>query len=343
MNDTMLGLIDASTVNESLKSLTLKRSLSAIPFGGRYRLIDFVLSNMVNSGITSVAIFPKKQYRSLMDHLGSGKQWDLNRKRDGLFFFPPVDHEKVEEDEFGSFSQMEANLDYFHRSTQEYVVIANCQVVANIDFRDVLQRHKESGAHFTCIRKNGRSLNMYVLKKSFLMELFSKHKESGYTYFSDVLMDRGLMYQINGYEYDGYVAYIDSIESYYFHSLELLNHEVWKKLFLLNKPIYTKVKDEPPTRYMKGSLVKNSIIANGCMIEGHVENSILFRGVKVGKGTVIKNSIVMQKTQIEDDCELEYVILDKDVKIQSRALLKGTENSPLVFEKGTVQGALMNT
>ncbi|MBM6618044.1 sugar phosphate nucleotidyltransferase [Bacillus suaedaesalsae] len=343
MNDTMLGLIDASTINESLTPLTVKRSLSAIPFGGRYRLIDFVLSNMVNSGIKSVAIFPKKQYRSLMDHLGSGKQWDLNRKRDGLFFFPPLDHEKVEGDEFGSFSQMEANLDYFHRSSQEYVVIANCQVVANIDFRDVLEHHKESGAHITCVRKNGRSLNMYILKKEFLMELFSKHKESGFTYFSDVLMDRGLMYQINGYEYDGYVAFIDSIESYYFHSLELLNHEVWKKLFLKDKPIYTKVKDEPPTRYMEGSLVKNSIIANGCMIEGHVENSILFRGVKVGKGTIIKNSIVMQKTQIEDGCELEYVILDKDVKIQSSVLLKGTEDSPLVFEKGTVQGALINT
>lgn len=343
MKDTMLGLIDASTVSDSLQTLTMKRSLSAIPFGGRYRLIDFVLSNMVNSGINSVAIFPKHQYRSLMDHLGSGKQWDLNRKKDGLFFFPPNDYERAKEDEFGSFAQMEDNIDYFLRSSQEYVVIANCQVVANIDFRDVLEHHKQSGADFTCIRKNGRSLNMYLLKKDFLMELFCKHKESGYTHFSDVMLDRKLMYRIHTYEYTGYVAYIDSIEAYYFHSLELLKHDVWKMLFLKDKPIYTKVKDEPPTRYMDSAVVKNSIIANGCVIEGHVENSILFRAVKVGKGTTIKNSIVMQKSQVEDNCFMDRAILDKDVKVKAGAHLIGTEASPLVFEKGSIQGALMNT
>jgi glucose-1-phosphate adenylyltransferase len=343
MKDTMLGLIDASTYSDSLQSLTLKRSLSAIPFGGRYRLIDFALSNMVNSGIQSVAIFPKNQYRSLMDHLGSGKQWDLNRKKDGLFFFPPTENENVEENEFGSFSHMEANLDYFLRSSQEYVVIANCQVVSNIDFRNVLQRHKESGADITCVRKHGRSLNMYLLKKDFLMELFCKHRESGYTHFSDVIMDRQLMYHIQSYEYDGYVAYIDSIESYFFHSQELLNHDVWKQLFIKSQPIYTKVKDEPPTRYMDGATVKNSIIANGCIIEGHVENSILFRAVKVGKGTVIKNSIVMQKSQVQEGCFLDHALLDKDVRVGAGTKLIGENNSPLVLEKRTVQGALINT
>jgi glucose-1-phosphate adenylyltransferase len=199
MKDTMLGLIDASTYSDSLQSLTLRRSLSAIPFGGRYRLIDFVLSNMVNSGIQSVAIFPKNQYRSLMDHLGSGKHWDLNRKKDGLFIFPPTgNHANTEENEFGSFSHMEANLDYFFRSTQEYVVIADCQVVSNIDFRKVLQRHKETGANITCVRKNGRSLNMYLLKKDFLLELFCKYRESGYTHFSDIIKDQRFMYQIHG-------------------------------------------------------------------------------------------------------------------------------------------------
>jgi glucose-1-phosphate adenylyltransferase len=343
MKDTMLGLIDASTYSDSLQSLTLRRSLSAIPFGGRYRLIDFALSNMVNSGIQSIAIFPKNQYRSLMDHLGSGKHWDLNRKKDGLFIFPPTGNEQVDENEFGSFSHMEANLDYFLRSTQEYVVIANCQVVSNIDFRKVLQRHKESGADITCVRKNGRSLNMYLLKKEFLMELFCKHRESGYTHFSDVIMDRQLMYHLHSYEYDGYVAFIDSIESYFFHSLELLNHDVWKQLFIKNKPIYTKVKDEPPTRYMDGAIVKNSIIANGCIIEGHVENSILFRGVKVGKGTVIKNSVIMQKSQIQEECFINRAILDKDVRVESSIRIIGNDKRPIVLEKGTVQGALMYT
>jgi glucose-1-phosphate adenylyltransferase len=343
MKDTMMGLIDASTVSESLRSLTVKRSLSVIPFGGRYRLIDFVLSNMVNSGITSVAIFPKYQYRSLMDHLGSGKQWDLNRKRDGLFFFPPTETERAEDTEFGSFSHMQANIDYFLRSTQEYVVIANCQVVSNIDFRKVLKRHKETGADITCVRKNGRPLNMYVLKKDFLMELFCKHKASGYTHFSDVIMDPRLMYRIHSYEYDGYVAFIDSIEAYYFHSLELLRQDIWKQLFINDRPIYTKVKDEPPARYLEGASVKNSIIANGCTIEGHVENSILFRGVKISKGTVVKNSIVMQKSQIYENSFLDRVILDKEVRIESGIKLLGEVDRPHVLQKGTVQGALMNS
>jgi glucose-1-phosphate adenylyltransferase len=151
------------------------------------------------------------------------------------------------------------------------------------------------------------------------------------------------MYQIHGYEYEGYVAFVDSIESYFFHSLELLNPDVWKQLFLKNKPIYTKVKDEPPTRYMDGATVKNSIIANGCIIEGHVENSILFRAVKVGKGTVIKNSIIMQKSQIQEDCYLEHVLLDKDVRVNSNVNLIGDSKRPIVLKKGTIQGALMNT
>jgi glucose-1-phosphate adenylyltransferase len=343
MKDTMMGLIDASTVSESLHSLTVKRSLSVIPFGGRYRLIDFVLSNMVNSGIQSVAVFPKYQYRSLMDHIGSGKDWDLNRKRDGLFIFPPTEHDKDAEMGFGSFPHMEANIDYFLRSSQEYVVIANCQVVANLDFRDVLNRHKETGADITCVRKNGRSLNMYLLKREFLLELFCKYKESGYTYLSDVIICNQNMYHITSYEYSGYTAFIQSIEAYYYHSLELLNPDVWKQLFTNERPIYTKVKDEPPTRYLEGGTVKNSFIANGCTINGHVENSILFRGITIGKGTVVKNSIIMQKSQIYGDCFLENVICDKDVKVGPRVQLIGDPNSPLVFEKGTVQGELMNS
>ncbi|WP_456277881.1 GlgC family sugar phosphate nucleotidyltransferase [Bacillus sp. AK128] len=343
MKDTMMGLIDASTVSDSLSSLTVKRSLSVIPFGGRYRLIDFALSNMVNSGIRSVAIFPKHQYRSLMDHIGSGKHWDLNRKKDGLFFFPPTEHDNECEMSFGSFPHMEANMDYFLRSSQEYVVVANCQVVANIDLRDVLKRHKETGADITCVRKNGRFLNMYVLKKDFLLELFCKYKKSGYTYLSDVIKDNQSMYYIQHYDFTGYVAHIQSIEAYHYHSLELLRPEVWKQLFTSERPIYTKVKDEPPTRYVEGGTVKNSFIANGCTIQGYVENSIIFRGVTIGKGTIVKNSIVMQKSQIFEDCRLDHVICDKDVRIGPNVQLIGSSQSPFVLEKGTVQGELMNS
>jgi glucose-1-phosphate adenylyltransferase len=343
MKDTMMGLIDATTVHDSLQSLTIKRSLAAIPFGGRYRLIDFALSNLVNSGISSVAIFPKHQYRSLMDHLGSGKQWDLNRKRDGLFFFPPTEEENNSiVNEFGSFSHMQANIDYFLRSTQEYVVITNCNTVCNIDYRKVLLRHKQSRADITKVKKNGIPLHMYLLKKDFLLDLFCENKQSTYTHFMEVMCNSNL-YKIQDYEYDGYVAKIDSIEAYYNHSLQLLDHEVWMQLFLKDRPIHTKVKDEPPTRYLEGATVKNSIIANGCTIEGHVENSILFRAVKVGKGTVIKNSVIMQKSHVLENCYLDTVILDKDVKVDSNVRLHGEGQKPYVLQKGAVQGALMSS
>lgn len=339
LNKKLLGIIDATSSKETIENLTLNRSLAAIPFAGRYRLIDFVLSNMVNSGIESVAIFPKFPYRSLMDHLGSGKQWDLNRKRDGLFFFPSPDMNGVE----GSFQAFEHHLDYFNRSTQKYALIANSHTVCNIDYKPILKRHIETGCSITEVRYQGVSLNMYILETSLLMELVSKRHETGYMNMEDVVTDFRHDLKIGVYEHLGYVASIDSISSYYNTSMNLLSPGIWKQLFLKTNPILTKVKDEPPTRYMKSSAVKNSMIANGCVIEGTVENSIIFRGVKIGKGTVIKNSIVMQKSQIGDGCVLDSVILDKDVKIGYGVKLAGTKETPYVVRKGTVQGALMGS
>ncbi|MCA1032504.1 glucose-1-phosphate adenylyltransferase subunit GlgD [Bacillus timonensis] len=341
MNKNMLGIIDATTYKESIEALTVNRSLAAVPFGGRYRLIDFVLSNMVNSGMKSVAIFPRFQYRSLMDHLGSGKQWDLNRKRDGLFFFPTPDVD-IQFD-LGSFNQFKANIDYFHRSSQSYALITNSNTICNIDYKAVLNRHIEKNCDITEIRHQGKSLEMFILKKSLLLDLIASCEETGYRNIVEVVRHPHNQLVVCDYEYTGYVSVIDSIESYYKHSLELLQPETWSRLFLKSNPILTKVKDEPPTKYMNSSQVKNSMIANGCVIEGKVENSIIFRSVKIGKGTVIKNSIIMQKSQIGDGCELNGVILDKDVKIENHVKLYGTQQKPVVIKKGSVQGALMNS
>ena len=152
MKRKLLGVIDATTYHEDLEDLLTHRSLAALPFGGRYRIIDFVLSNMVNSGIRSVAIFPKLQYRSLMDHLGSGKNWDLNRKRDGLFFFPSpiIDNDG---NKIGSFEHFAANLDFFYRSTQEYSIIANCYTVFNMDFRPILDSYIQADCDITEIHQ----------------------------------------------------------------------------------------------------------------------------------------------------------------------------------------------
>jgi glucose-1-phosphate adenylyltransferase len=342
MNKEMLGVIDATTHNEAIGDLILNRSMAAVPFAGRYRLIDFVLSNMVNSGIDSVAIFPRFQYRSLMDHLGYGKEWDLNRKRDGLFFFPsPSIDAKFEY--LGCFKQFENNIDYFQRSTQKYALITNGYTVCNIDYKDILERHIHSNCDITEVRTEGKSIEMFILETSLLIDLVTNHEKTGYHSILDVVSDHHNQLKICDYEYKGYVTTIDSIESYFTHSLELLDPSIWKQLFVKTNPIYTKVKDEPPTKYVNGSNVKNSMIANGCVIEGHVENSIIFRGVKIGKGTVVKNSIIMQKSKIGDNCNLDYVILDKDVKIESEVTLKGERTAPSVLRKGSIQGALMNS
>ncbi|PLS01972.1 sugar phosphate nucleotidyltransferase [Neobacillus cucumis] len=343
MKRKLLGVIDATIYHEDLEDLLVHRPLAALPFGGRYRIIDFVLSNMVNSGIRSVAIFPKMQYRSLMDHLGSGKNWDLNRKRDGLFFFPSpiVDSD---ENKVGSFEHFAANIDYFYRSTQEYAIISNCNTISNMEFRPILEWHNEAKCDITEIRhQDGRSMEMYLIKTSLLINLIETRHETGYTCMKDVVTDLSEKYSICHYEYKGYAVIIDSIDSYFSTSMKLLDPQIWKQLFLKDQPIITKVKDEPPTKYIKESIVKNAMIANGCHISGTVENSIVARGVKIGKGAVIKNCIIMQKCQIEENCHLDSVILDKDVRVEAGTYLVGTAHAPYVIRKGTKQGALMNS
>ncbi|MFJ5715798.1 sugar phosphate nucleotidyltransferase [Neobacillus sp. NPDC093127] len=343
MKRKLLGVIDATTYHEDLEDLLTHRSLAALPFAGRYRIIDFVLSNMVNSGIRSVAIFPKMQYRSLMDHLGSGKNWDLNRKRDGLFFFPSpiVDNDG---NKIGSFEHFAANMDFFYRSTQEYSIIANCYTIFNMDFRPILNWHSQAKCDITEIHhQDGRSMEMYLIKTSLLIKLIETRHETGYTCMKDVVTAIHNDYSICHYDYNGYTVMIDSIENYFSTSMKLLESNVWKQLFIKEQPIFTKVKDEPPTKYSKGSSVKNAMVANGCKIFGTVENSIVSRGVKIGKGAVIKNCIIMQKCQIEENCYLDSVILDKDVKVDAGTHLTGTARSPYVIRKGTKQGALMNS
>jgi glucose-1-phosphate adenylyltransferase len=342
MNHSLLGVIDATAYHESLEDLLIHRSLAAVPIAGRYRLIDFVLSNMVNSGINSVAIFPKSQYRSLMDHLGSGKDWDLNRKRDGLFFFPAPAVDTMDA-ELGSFNHFAQHIDYFYRSSQEYVIISNCYTVFSMDFIPVLERHLEMNCDITEIRYQGSSLEVFLLKKSLLIDLIEQRHVTGYGCMDDVVKDETSPYTRCEYEYIGFAKKIDCIKSYYETSMKLLHPKVWSELFQKSLPIYTKVKDEPPTRYLKGSNVNHSMIANGCFIEGKIRNSAIFRAVKVGKNSSITNSIIMQKSQVGENCVLEYVILDKDVKIEDNVRLIGDPINPIVIRKGMVQGALMNS
>jgi glucose-1-phosphate adenylyltransferase len=342
LKTSLLGVIDATTYFDSMEGLLTQRCLAAVPFAGRYRLIDFILSNMVNSGIESVAIFPRFQFRSLMDHLGSGKEWDLNRKRDGLFFFPSPGLEVIEEG-IGSFHHFAQHMDYFYKSRQEYALISNCFTVCNLNFKPILSRFIRENCDIMMISHLGESLDMYLVKKSLLIELIETRKMTGYRCMQDVVRDHAHNFTICMYEYEGFVKKITSMDSYYQANMEVLERDNWSALFTDGQPIFTKVKDEPPTKYTNSAIVKNSIIANGCVIKGTIENSIIFRGVTIEKGTVIKNSIIMQKSRIGENCVLNRVIVDKNSQIKSGVTINIQDDSPIVLTKGAEQGELMKS
>ncbi|MCL0101393.1 glucose-1-phosphate adenylyltransferase subunit GlgD [Peptococcaceae bacterium] len=376
MNINAMGIINLADKNKILKGLTVHRPLAAVPFGCRYRIIDFVLSSMVNSGIKNIGIFVERKSRSLIDHLYSGKDWDLDRKRDGLFIFQC---NSSENGSGGFFKYLCENLDYLYKSKQEYVVIAEGNIICNLNFAEILDHHTKLNADVTVVYKkynsnvsgvvitelsdNGKVIDMldlerilepkagrlfsrnldkkaagiYVISKSLLIDLAQICVAKGYYDFvKDGLIKNLSKLNVYAYRYDGYLVNIDSIKNYYRYNMDLLNQDIWKSLFFEPGLIYTKIQDGPPTKYMKNSDVKYSLIANACIIDGVVENSILFRRVKVHKGALIKNSIIMQKTEIEQNAVLENVILDKEVKVTKGKKLIGEKNYPLVVGKGTV-------
>jgi glucose-1-phosphate adenylyltransferase len=339
----LLGIIDAATYHGNLEDLIHHRSIAALPFAGRYRMIDFPLSNMANSGLRSVAIFPKKHYCSLMDHLGTGENWDLNRKRDGLFLYPAeaVENQPNQKDCFLRFAD---NIEYFYRSTQEYSLITNCYTVANMNYERILDFHMESGCDITeAIKHDGTPLDTFLVKTELLIHLIKTRDVTGLMCMRDVVDSIQGPYTISTYKYEGYAEIIDSIQTYFMANMKLLDPQNWEEVFIKNRPVYTKAKDEPPTRYMNGAKVQNSLISNGCLIQGRVENSIISRHVKIGKGSIIKNCIMLQRCEIGDNCLLESVISDKDARVKKGTVLSGIGSEPFVIRKGTIQGALMNS
>lgn len=229
--------------------------------------------------------------------LGRVRNGICTGKRTASFF--PSPHLHHEYDEFGSFRQFSDHLDYFHRSTQQYAVISNSHTVCNIQFQYVLKRHQEVGCDVTEVFQDYQSLQIYIMSTTLLKDLIYGHSEKGYKTIQEAVEKESSALTICPYEYSGYAAVIDSVEKYYTHSMELIQPRFWQQVFLPQQPIYTKVKDEPPTKYGKHSTVKNSLVANGCVLEGEVENCILFRAVHVGKGTKLKNCIIMQKRRLE--------------------------------------------
>lgn len=363
--DRIAGIINLDHEQDVLDELTYFRCSAAVPFAGRYRMIDFTISNMTNSRIGSIAVFARRKYRSLMDHLEQGKAWDLDRKQGGLFILPPDWNDPTDISK-GDLQHFHNNIDFITRTLADYIVVSGTQNICNINFRDVLEEHKASGADVTVVYKNVEELypehkhshkltmdesgrvtdihndqrstnvymDMYIMEKNYLYEMIEDCIAHGCSHlFLEGIKAKLPHIHIHGFQYEGSHALINSIESYYRHSTSLLNVVNHEDLFKEEAPIFTKVKNEPPTKYSGGSKVSNTLVANGCVIDGHVEDSILFRGVKVAEGAVIKNSIIMQRCEIDSNAVLENVILDKDCRISDSRTLMGVPEKPYVVAK----------
>ncbi|WP_407269882.1 glucose-1-phosphate adenylyltransferase subunit GlgD [Radiobacillus sp. PE A8.2] len=357
MND-VLAIIVLPHNNQALRPLTNNRCQASIPFGSRYRMIDFILSSMVHSSITNVSILTSTHYRSLMDHLGDGRDWDLDRRQDGLFVIPLAT--KYEADQ-GDLAVLHQQLEYLKKSKQQHVLLSFSCLIVNIDFQPILNDHIHSDADITVLYKTKQLddktymdihidekqmtisdennskhglLDLYIIKKSLLIHLVENYANQ-YSKFTDLLKNTALCGVVQGYQYDGYVTKVTTMKDYYDSSMDLLNNRSTRKMLHAPHEIYTKLKDEPPTVYGENTVVTNSLIANGCIIEGEVENSIVFRGVHVKKGAVVKNSIVMQRCEINENVYIDGIILDKEVILDRNVSLTTTNNSPYVIEKNT--------
>lgn len=333
----LAAVIDATVTIPGLKELAMYRSSASIPFAGRYRLIDFALSSIVNSNISSVGIFAPEGSVSLLDHIGKGKSWDLDRRRNGLFYLPTSQREGNHLS-VGAFAALEDHLSFFKKSTQSHVLVTSAFSISQLDYNDMLEAHLASGVDITEAVRDGDCMKSYILSKDLLLQMIKGFREQRVVSVEDVVNLKKKLYTFAQYEYDGYFVLIDSMESYFNESMALLAEKDWRALFLPERPIYTKVKDEPPTKYLKGSSVKRSLIANGSMLGGKVTDSILGRAVEIGKNSTLDKCIIMQKCVVEENCDLLYVIADKDVYIKAGSVVHGTKEKPVVIRKGSVVG-----
>lgn len=365
----VLGLVFANMHDTTLGDMTENRTMGSVMFGGRYRLIDFPLSNMVNSGISEVGVITKSNYQSLLDHLGSAREWDLARKKGGLYILPPFGN--VESTLYrGRIEALYGAMSFIKHSRAKYVILSDCDVVTNIDYKPIVAAHIESGADITAVAHTGvyssddiktstvfnvdadknvtsvlinpdisgtctTSLNVFVMSMDFLIETVNDAMARGNVSFErNILQEKCRELKIKIYEYDNYFSKLNSPESYFKSNMALLEPENARKLFVPKRSIYTKVSDNAPVKYDLDSKVSNSLIADGCIIEGEVENSVLFRGVKVGKGAKVKNCILMQGTVVGDNAELSYLITDKNVSICENHILTSSPQYPMYVGKG---------
>lgn len=366
-----MGIITTTKSEDLLKEITQPRCMSSVPFGGRYRMIDFTLSNMVNSGIHNIGVITSHKYRSLMDHLGAGKEWGLDRKAEGLMILPSASPSIFRKTIRFDMKDLYENHEYLEKSRQKYLLLAGNNMICNINYKDMLQYHIKNNAQVTVVykeeichgddlndlafwdvepdgrvtgfhfnpnigEKNKISLEMIIMERELLIDMIRVAHSMGNWDLADVLAANISELRIFAYQFKGYLAAINSVESYFKCNMDLLDPHVWNELFFKYGPIYTKIKDGPPTKYADYSKNSNVLVGTGCNIMGNIEDSILFRGVAIGRGATVKNAIIMQKSVVEENVVLENVILDKEVIIRKGTILKGDKKSPIVISKKSV-------
>lgn len=370
--NNVLGLIFPNIYDELIPELTARRTMGSVPFGGKYRLIDFQLSNMVNSGINNVGVITTNNFASLMDHVGSGKAWDLSKRRGGLTILPPFSQGN------SKFNTPIENIygvrGFINNSSEEYVLLSECNCVYNMDYHKMLTFHISSGADITMMYRNGKipaqaetpmilslgtdsrieemlirpktleddgtcnyAVGCVLMKRDLLLELvtdcISRNKLD---YKRHMLQDNVRNYKFYGYEFCDYSAIICSMDDYFKANMSLMQPEIRAQLFNGSRPIYTKVRDDMPSKYGLGSSVENSLIAQGCVIEGEVSNCVISKGVYIGKGAKVSNCVIMQDTKIGKNASLNYVICDKDVVVKDGRALMGYSSYPIYIAKASV-------
>ncbi len=364
----VLGLIFANMHEQALPELTKARAMASVPFASKYRMIDFPLSWMVNSGMTQVGVITKSNYYSLMNHLGMGSEWDLARKTGGLHILTPYGREGRGIYR-GRMEALAGAMEFIQESNAEYVVLSDSNVIANIDLKPIVDFHEKNEADITCVYGTGKytedraslqtvfgvdaanviydvmsrpaisgemnvALNIYVMKRKFLEELIRDSEcRNLYSFETDILQHKLHDYKILGYKYDKYYEIVDSMKTYYNATMQLMNRSVSREIFSLSTPIYTRVRDVAPAKYGIDCSVKSSVVADGCIIEGTVENCVLFRGVKVAKGAVVRNSILMQNTVVEENASFANAIADKNVTISKGRSITGSQEYPVYISK----------
>lgn len=364
MGINLAGVIFANVGEMNLPELTSKRTMASVPFGGKYRMIDFPLSNMSNSGINNVAVIARNHFHSLMDHVGTGKAWDLSKRRSGLTILSPYRGHSFRH----RIEAMYHLHGYFEQLKEEYILLTTSHCVANIDYNQMFDEHLATGADITLMYKEmaipakandpmvintdetGKITEIFInpetrdvckfspgaiiIKKDLLLSLVRECMSTNAMDFrKNLIQDNLRKLDMRAYEFKGYMSLVYSLSDYYGENMRIMDKAIRGEVFDPQRPIYTKVRDDAPCRYGLTSHVRNSLVAQGCFIDGDIENSVISKGVVVEKGAVIKNCVIMQDCTISEGAHLEFVIIDKDATITKNRILSGCETYPMYIAK----------